>query len=80
MNQSTYDPYLLYSNEPYGIVGLQTDDTLFIGDTAFAENKEVQLHKAGFLAKARDQLTNDKSLKFNRGLIELKDDSIYLTQ
>jgi hypothetical protein len=37
MEQSTYDPCLLYSNQSFGIVGLQTDDTLFVGDKSFAE-------------------------------------------
>jgi hypothetical protein len=37
MDQSTYDPCLLQSNEPFGIVGLQTDDTLSLADETFAE-------------------------------------------
>ena len=37
IEQSTYDPCLLYSNEPFGVIGLQTDDTLFLTDNEFAE-------------------------------------------
>jgi hypothetical protein len=80
MEQSTYDPCLLYSNEPFGIVGLQTDDTLFIGDATFAEQEQIQLQKARFLAKERECLTSTKSIKFNGGVIQLKEDSITLTQ
>jgi hypothetical protein len=80
MEQSTYDPCLLYSNEPFGIVGLQTDDTLFIGDTTFAEQEQLQLQKAGFLAKERECLTPNKNIKFNGGIIQLQDDGITLTQ
>ena len=80
MEQSTYDPCLLYSNEPFGIVGLQTDDILFVGDTRFAQQEQVQLEKAGFLAKEREHLTPTKHLKFNGGIIQLQDDGITLTQ
>jgi hypothetical protein len=51
MNQSTYNPCLLYSNAPFGIVGLQTDNTLFVGDTTFVANEERVLKEAGFLVK-----------------------------
>ena len=56
MDQSIYDPYLLQSNEPFSIVGLQTDDTLFLADETFAEAKQNKLHKAKFMAKEREQL------------------------
>ena len=36
MTQSTYDLCLLYSRDPFGIVGLQTDDILFLADNEFA--------------------------------------------
>ena len=32
----------------------------------------MQLRKAGFLAKERKELTTEKSIKFNGGLIKLK--------
>jgi hypothetical protein len=65
MDQSTYDPCLLYSNSPFGIVSLQTDDTLFLGDDVFAEQEQVQLQKARFLAKDRERLLSGNNLKFN---------------
>jgi hypothetical protein len=80
MDQSTYDPCLLQSNEPFGIVGLQTDDTLLLADETFAEAEQNELHKAKFLAKEREQLTVDTPLKFNGGLIQLVLDGITLTQ
>jgi hypothetical protein len=33
MNQLTYDPCLLYSNYPFSVVGIQTDDTLILRDS-----------------------------------------------
>ena len=71
MTQSTYNPCLLYSNQPFGITGLQTDDTLFLGDLDFAKEEQIQLDKAGFLAKPREQLTSTCDLKFNGGIIHL---------
>src|SRR5271163_505387 len=81
MSQSTYDPCLLYSNKPFRIVGLQTNDTLFLVDESFVGNEQSELHKAKFMAKEREQLTVDTPIKFNGGLIRLAPDgSITLTQ
>jgi hypothetical protein len=41
MEQSTYDPCLLYNTKPFGVVGLQTDDTLFVADAQFAEQEQL---------------------------------------
>jgi hypothetical protein len=79
MDQSTYDPCLLQSNEPFGIVGLQTDDTLFLADKTFAEAEQNELHKAKFMAKEREQLTVNTPLKFNGGLIQLTSDGTTIT-
>ena len=79
MEQSTYDPCLLQSNSPFGIVGLQTDDTLFVADEAFAEAEQTELDKAKFMAKEREQLTAETPLKFNGGLIHLVTNGITLT-
>ena len=59
MTQSTYNPYLLYtknSSSGFRIVGLQTNDTLFLSDKTFVIKKEEQLHKANLLAKEREKL------------------------
>ena len=81
MEQSTYDPCLLYSMAlPFGVVGLQTDDTLFLADNDFAEQEQIQLQKAGFLAKDREQLQPGKDLKFNGAVVHLDNSTITLTQ
>jgi hypothetical protein len=37
IKESTYDPCLLYMHKAgIGIIGLQTNDTLFVGDEEFA--------------------------------------------
>jgi hypothetical protein len=82
MNQSTYDPCLLYTgNTGFGIIGIQTDDTLILANTAFAIDEDKELKKAQFLSKEREQLTQSNPVKFNGGNITLeKDNSVVLTQ
>ncbi|RFU35709.1 hypothetical protein B7463_g538, partial [Scytalidium lignicola] len=80
MKPSTYNPCLLYNTEPFGVVRLQTDDTLFVGDAQFAELEQEQLKKANFLAKEHKTLTTGKGIKFNEGIIQLNDIRISLTQ
>ena len=81
MEQSTYDPCLLYTPlNGLGIVGLQTDDTLFLADQTFADAEETELQEAKFLAKPREQLTEQTPIKFNGGLITQEGNLIKLTQ
>jgi Reverse transcriptase (RNA-dependent DNA polymerase) len=83
MSQSTYDPCLLYTRDTrgFGLVGLQTDDTIILADTTFAATEETKLQKSKLLSKPREQLTQLHALKFNGGLITLEaDGSILLNQ
>lgn len=83
MQQSTYDPCLLYTNSEdtgFGIVGLQTDDTLIVGDEKFIQAEEKELKDANFMAKDREELTHDHPLKFNGVTLALQEDDIYLNQ
>jgi hypothetical protein len=83
MSQSTYDPCLLYTNTNtsttagFGVVGLQTDDTLFLGDDVFANAEQDKLK---FQAKPREMLTKDHPIKFNGGLITLIDGKLFFNQ
>ncbi len=82
MTQSTYNLCLMYTDNNscvFGIVGLQTDDTLFLADKTFAIKEEEQLHKAKLFAKEREKHDNS-SIKFNSGCIKHKSNLIYLTQ
>lgn len=62
------------------IVGLQTDDTLIIGDKKFAALEEEKLKEAGFKHKDREVLTPDHPLQFNGSLISMGEDFLTLTQ
>ena len=82
MNQSTYDPCLLYRNNDvhFGVVGLQTDDTLLLANEAFADREDSELRKAQLTAKEREQLTAKNPLKFNGGIVQLTPNGITLMQ
>lgn len=81
MVQSTFDPCLLFTNtNGFGIVGLQTDDTLFLADDTFARAEQDKLQEAKLLAKERERLSTTTTLKFNGGLIAMDDAGITLSQ
>ncbi|KHJ31689.1 hypothetical protein EV44_g3301 [Erysiphe necator] len=54
---STFDPCLLCSSDSdadeFGVVGLQTDDTLFLANQKFADKEENEIKKAKLIAKDR---------------------------
>ena len=83
MVTSTFDPCLLHCDSPdkgFGIVGMQTDDTLIVGDQVFAQHEEYEINKANILCKARKKLSASTPLKFNGGLISESSQGILLTQ
>ena len=81
MSESTYDPCLLYTNDNgFGIIGLQTDDILFLADNIFATTEDTKLKEANFSAKEREKLTLTMLIKFNGGQIKLDNNLLLLTQ
>ena len=82
--ESTYDSCLLYtdgSKKGFGIVSLQTDNTLILVNDTFAIAKEKELKEAKPLAKDREKLTLNTPIKFNGGYIKLADDNkLFLSQ
>ncbi|KAF1935267.1 hypothetical protein EJ02DRAFT_507147 [Clathrospora elynae] len=83
MATSTYDPCLLITNrgpEAFGMVGLQTDETLAIGTSAFSSAEEAALKRANFRAKPKDRLSEGIPLEFNGCTLTLRKDTIMLTQ
>jgi hypothetical protein len=59
----------LYNNKLFGIVSLQTNNTLFLIDKTFADTEKNKLYKAKFIAKKQKRLTVITLLKFNRAII-----------
>lgn len=81
MVPSTFDPCLFLTQNPkvFGLVGLQTDDTLFVGNEAFATLEENGLRKAGIQAKPIEIPSFQKPLLFNGEKIFDHGNSISLT-
>ena len=83
ISTSTYDLCLLITNRNYnafGIVGIQTDNTLILGTDAFSSLKEKKLEKAQFRSKPKTVLTLDTELDFNGYILTIKGNSINLKQ
>lgn len=82
MTTSTFDPCLLISKttDAFGIVGMQTDDTLILGNDLFSQNEEDELNKANFKAKPKTELTADNELQFNGCILTWRDDVLRLRQ
>lgn len=62
MTQSTYDLCLFRTKNNSGrfkIVGLQTDDILFLADKIFAIKEEKQLYRANLQPKKEKNLTTE---------------------
>jgi hypothetical protein len=68
MSTLTYDPCLLVTNsdtDVFGIVSMQTDDTLMLGTAAFLSLEEKKIQKAQFRSKPKAALTPEVQLDFN---------------
>ena len=78
---SLYNLCLLITakKEVFRVVGMQTDNTLFLGLKEFATLKDKELRKAKLTAKLRDILSPKSRLIFNRYVLSIdSDDTIYL--
>jgi hypothetical protein len=82
MIQSTYDPCLLHTEKEglFGVIGMQTDDTLFVGNKAFVKLENDELNKAQILAKPIEMLMKSNTLIFNGRKIHREGTTILLTQ
>ncbi|EED18954.1 hypothetical protein TSTA_126620 [Talaromyces stipitatus ATCC 10500] len=76
MVTSTYDPCLLITTnkDAFGVVGMQTDDTLFLASEHFAILEDEELKKAKLMAKPRDKLSLASNLIFNGCSLTLESD------
>src|SRR5450756_1280130 len=73
---STYNPYLMVTdNGPLGIVGMQTDDTIILGDEIFNEWKSQEMT---FKCKAKTELTRGTALMFNGCITTCSDNNVII--
>jgi hypothetical protein len=79
---STYDPCLLITTikGAFGIVGIQTDNTLILGSKKFDTIEEEELTKAKFSAKPKELLSPETLLIFNGCILTQKEGDIELRQ
>jgi hypothetical protein len=59
------------SSNIFGLVGMQTDDTLMLRDDQFAELEEKELKKTKLMFKNREMLIIFISIKFNDEMISI---------
>jgi hypothetical protein len=64
---STYDSCLLVTTieDGFGIIGMQTDDTIILADKYFSILEENELLNAKFTAKSKEKLIFNSPLIFN---------------
>ncbi|KAK6218082.1 hypothetical protein QIS74_02513 [Colletotrichum tabaci] len=84
MASSTYDPCLLLPSEDnadFGMVGMQTDDTIGLSDSSFDAREGDELAQASFSAKPKTYLSVDDKLLFNGGIVAMaSSESTVITQ
>ena len=83
MHVSSYDPCLLVTQEgkaPFGLTGLQTDDTLSIVTKDFSAREEEMLQQAKLRAKPKTILSESQPIEFNGGKVTYDGNAIHLQQ
>jgi hypothetical protein len=83
MATSTYDPCLLITitKTAFGVVGIQTDDTLILRSKEFDTIKDEELTRAKFSAKPKELLFPETPLIFNGCILTQKEgDAVELRQ
>jgi hypothetical protein len=82
MAMSTYDPCLLIftTKGAFGIVGMQTNDTLILRSKEFDTIKKEELTRAKFSVKPKELLSSETLLIFNGCILTQKEGDIELRQ
>jgi hypothetical protein len=68
------------TKEAFVVAGIQTDDTLILGDNNFVRQENKELENAKFLAKPINILLYKSLLIFNRCILRQDKDNIILVQ
>jgi len=64
----------------FGIISMQTNNIIILGDDQFSALKEDELVKANLIAKLKEKLSLIILLLFNGCILSLNEDSIALRQ
>jgi hypothetical protein len=78
---STYDPCLFITKDMlFGLVGMQTDDTLIVAEQRFLDLEEKERGKAKFKAKPVEILKDGKDLIFNGCILTKQGPNVVVSQ
>jgi hypothetical protein len=82
MDTSTYNPCLLITttDSTFGVIGIQTDNTIILGDKYFSAQEEHELTYANYTAKPKEKLLAVILLLFNDCVFSLDGTNINLRQ
>ena len=82
MTTSTFNPCFLIITigTPFGIIGMQTNNIIILGDNQFLTLKEDKLVKVNLIVKLKEKLNLIILLLFNGCILSLSKDSIALRQ
>jgi len=82
MTTSIFNLYFLITTigTPFGIISMQTNNIIILGDDQFLALKKDKLVKANLIAKLKEKLNLTILLLFNRCILSLNKDSIALRQ
>jgi hypothetical protein len=80
MVTSTYNPCLLITTtrDTFGIVDMQTNNTLILALYEFSQKEESELAKANLRAKPKSILTPDEPIIFNGGVLSIEGETVVL--
>ena len=82
METLTFDSYLLITRNKdglFGIIAMQIDDTLILGDDAFMELEYTKLEKVKLIIKPTESLARDTLLIFNGYKLMIKGNGLNIT-
>jgi hypothetical protein len=82
MATSTYDPCLLITTTEnrFGIVRMQTDDTIILTNEPFSTLEKNELLNAKFITKPKEKLTPNSPLIFNKCVLVQNGNTMSLHQ
>ncbi len=82
MTTFTFNPCFLIitMGTPFRIVGMQTNNTIILGDNLFSALKKDKLVKANLMVKPKEKLNLTTPLLFNGYILSLNKNSITLYQ
>jgi hypothetical protein len=80
IDTSTYNPCLLIiiTNSAFGVVGIQTDNIIILGDKCFSAREKHELTYANYTAKPKKKLLAVMLLLFNNCVFSLDGANINL--